>query len=85
MIDFEETKLGNEKPTETDVRLMFIDLKKPMKALQSLLVKEKEELESNGVDARCTAIYITDGEILLSIGNKCLRYEEREHTFTIGE
>lgn len=83
MIEAEEIKTEKEKPTETDVRLMFNDLKKPMKALQALLVSAKAELERNGVDARGAKIYIEDGEMLLTVGSQCLRYEERESVFAL--
>lgn len=84
MIEVEEIKTEKEKPTETDVRIVYERLKKPMIALRSLLLAECKRLENEGVDTTGMRIYIERDEILLSIGNQCLRYEERECAFTIN-
>lgn len=68
MIEVEEIKTEKEKPTETDVRLLFGEMRKPMEALQSVFLAALKELDENGVETKGASLSITDDEINVRLG-----------------
>lgn len=81
----EEVKKELEPPTETDIRLLFGDLKKPMEALQAVFVAELEKLKKDGVETGNAKIEIEDGSLTVRVGNYCLWYEVRETVWKLGD
>jgi len=85
MAEETEGKKELEKATETDIRLMFGDLKKPLEAMQAVLVSAIEKLRNDGIDPGRTRVQIEDGEITLWFGGYCLWYRVSESVWKSGE
>ena len=85
MIEAIEIKKELEPPTETDVSLLFADLKKPIEALQTMFVSAVNSLKKDGIDIGKPRLQIEDGEITIYLGNVCLWYQVKETVWNLGE
>lgn len=84
MAEETEVKKELEKATETDIRLMFCDLKKSLEAMQAVFVSAIEKLQKDGVDPGRARVQIEDGEITLWLGDYCLWYRVSESVWKNG-
>lgn len=81
MIEVEEVEREKEEPTEVDIRLLFNDLKKPMKALQAMFAAELEKLEKDCVDVSNAVLTIESGDLFVTLGKQRLLYRETEEVW----
>lgn len=84
MAEETEVKKELEKATETDIRLMFGDLKKPLEAMQAVFVAVIEKLRKDGVDPGRARVQIEDKELTLWLGDYCLWYRVEESVWKNG-
>lgn len=85
MIEAKEIKTEKEQPTDTDVRLLFGDLQKPMEALQKIFVGALEKLTNDNVDTKRASIEIEDGTIIVRLGEYVLYHRVTDNIYFVGE
>lgn len=66
---------GLEKATETDAKVLFETLFKPIEALQKLLSAEAKRLSDDNVDVSRLEIELTQTKITIRIGSIVLWHE----------
>ena len=85
MIEVEEVKNELEQPTETDIRLLFADLQKPMEALQKVFAYALEKLTSDSVNVERTSIEIEQNTLIVRLGAYRLYHRVIDDVFYVGE
>lgn len=78
MVNIEATDLKAREATEDDIRLLFADMKKGMKALQSVFAAEVAKLKAEGIDVRGARLDIDAQDLMMCLGKQCLLYRETE-------
>lgn len=85
MIEVEEVKNELEQPTDTDIRLLFADLQKPMEALQKIFVGELERLKADNVDTERAGVEIKDGVLIVRLGDFVLYHNVFVNIYDLRE
>ena len=85
MIEVEEVKKELEQPTETDIRLLFGDLQKPMEALQKVLVSSVDALKADNVDTTRVSVEIERNALIVRLGEYALYHEVSDTLFDLRE
>ena len=78
MVDIVATDLKAREATEDDIRLLFADMKKGMKALQAVFAAEVAKLKAEGIDVHGARIDIDVQDLMMCLGKQCLLYRETE-------
>lgn len=76
-----EALTEKEMPNETDVRLLFGDMKKAAEALQRLFAYELEKLSKDNIDVGAAYICIESENIRIRLGNQVLNYTVIERVY----
>lgn len=85
MIEVEEVKSELEQPNDTDIRLLFADLQKPMEALQKIFVGELEKLKADNVNTERAGIEIKDGVLIIRLGDFVLYHNVFVNIYDLRE
>ena len=80
----EEIKTEKEQPTETDIRLVFTDLKRAMDALQKLFVMQLKKLNADNINTEHASIEIKENEMIVRLGDYVLFYKVSEWVTKLG-
>ena len=79
MIEAIEVKHGEEMPTETDLKLLFDKMRKPMEALQTVFVHALKELNDYGVSVKDAKLSIADGDLTIRLGDYLMWESVEKH------
>ena len=81
----EEIKAEKERPTETDVRLLFCDLQKAMEALQRIFVSELDKLGDDNVDTAHAGIEIKRNQLIVRLGDYVMYHDVHDSILHLGD
>lgn len=85
MIEAEEIRNELEQPTETDVRLLFADIQKPMEALQRLFVSAIDEMKKDNINVSYTSLEIERNKLIVRLGDYVLYHEVNDRVLDLME